>query len=115
MNIIIITVGHYAQRAATGTAYSMKNITSETHEEITRLFHEIEQFSLEHIPFDGVMGFWAAKNLGCWKASPTANDIDERTDVFVSMSSGLNVFLPVHNDIDFFTPPQQLLRGANRQ
>jgi hypothetical protein len=87
-----ITVGHYARRAATGTADSMKNITSGTHEEITRLFHTIERFSLQHIPFDEVMGFWAAKKLGCWKAFPTANDIDERTDVFASISSGLNVF-----------------------
>jgi hypothetical protein len=63
----------------------MKNITSETHEEITRLLHVIERFSLQHIPFDEVMDFWAAKNLACWNAFPTANDIDERTDVFASM------------------------------
>jgi hypothetical protein len=75
----------------------------------------IERFSLQHIPFDEVMGFWAAKNLGCWKAFPTANDIYERTDVFESISSGLNVFLPLHNNMDFFTPPPRLLRGANRQ
>jgi hypothetical protein len=60
-----IKVGHYAQRAATGTADSMKNITSETHEDIKRLFHVIEPFSLQHIPFDEVMGFWAAKKLVC--------------------------------------------------
>jgi hypothetical protein len=87
-----ITVGHYDRRSATGTADSMKNITSETHEEITRLFHAIEQFSLQHIPFDEVMGFWEATNLVCWKAFPTANDIYERTYVSASMSSGLNVF-----------------------
>jgi hypothetical protein len=96
-----ITVDHYARRAAIGTADSMKNITSENHEEITRLFHVIERFSLQHIPFDEVF-FWAAKKLGNWNAFPTANGNDEITDVFASMSSGLNVFLPIHNDIDFF-------------
>jgi hypothetical protein len=80
----------------------MKNITSETHEEITRLFHVIERFSLQLIPFDEVMGFWAAKKMGHWNAFPTANGNDERADVFGSMSYGLNVFLPVHNDMDFF-------------
>jgi hypothetical protein len=39
---------------------------------------------------------------GHWKAFPTENDNDKRTDVFASMSSGLNVFLPVHNNMDFF-------------
>jgi hypothetical protein len=97
-----ITVGNYARGAAIGTSDSMKNITSETHEEITRLFHVIEQFSLQHIPFDEVMGFWAAKKLRHWNRFPTANGNDERTNVFSSMSSGLNMFLPVHNDIDFF-------------
>jgi hypothetical protein len=58
-----ITVVHYAQRAAIGTADSMKNITSKTHEEITRVSNVIEQLSLEHIPFDEVMGFWTAQKL----------------------------------------------------
>lgn len=97
-----ITVGHYAKRAAPGTADSMKNITSIAHKEITRLFHVIERLSLEHIPFDEVQGFSAAKNMGGWKAFPTAKDMDKRTKVFASMSSGLNVFLPVHKDMDFF-------------
>jgi hypothetical protein len=39
----------------------MKKITSRTHEEITRLFYVIERLSLQHIPFDEVQGFWAAK------------------------------------------------------
>jgi hypothetical protein len=39
----------------------MSESSSKTHEEITTLFNVIEQFSLEHIPFDEVMGFWAAK------------------------------------------------------
>jgi hypothetical protein len=56
-------VGHYAQRAAMGTADSIKKITSETHKEITRLFEVIDRLSLQHIPFDEVMGFWAAKKL----------------------------------------------------
>jgi hypothetical protein len=64
-----ITVGHYDRRSATGTADSMKNITSETHEEITRFFHVIERFSLQHIPFDEVMGFWAAKKMDIGKHS----------------------------------------------
>jgi hypothetical protein len=110
-----ITVGHYYQRAAIGTADSMKNITSETHEGITRLFHVIERFSLQHIPFDEVMFFWAATKMGHWKSFPTANDNGERTDVFASMSSGLRIFLPVHNYMEFFTPPPRLLRGANRK
>jgi hypothetical protein len=58
-----ITVGHYAQRAAMGTADSIKNITLKTHKEITRLFEVIDPFSLQHIPFDEVMVFWAAKNM----------------------------------------------------
>jgi hypothetical protein len=70
----------------------MENITSETHEEITRLFHVIERFSLQHIHFYEVMGFWEAKKLGCWKSFPTANYINEKIYVFASMSSGLNVF-----------------------
>jgi dolichyl-phosphate-mannose--protein O-mannosyl transferase len=47
----------------------MKNITSKTHEEITRLFNVIEWFSLQHIPFDEVKGFWAAKKIGNWNHS----------------------------------------------
>jgi hypothetical protein len=58
--------------------------------------------SLEHIPFDEVQGLWAAKNMGGWKAFPTAKDTEKRTNVFASMSSGLNVFLPVDKDMDFF-------------
>jgi hypothetical protein len=96
-----ITVGHGAQRADIGTADSMKNITSETHKEITRLFNVIEKISLKHISFDEVMFFWAAKKLGNWNVFPTANGNDEITDVFASISSGLNVFLPVHNNMDF--------------
>jgi hypothetical protein len=97
-----ITVGHYSKRAASGTADSMKNITSIAHKEITRLFHAIERLSLGHIPFYEVQGFWAAKNMGGWKAFPTAKNMDKRTNVFASMSYGLNVFLPVHKDMDFF-------------
>jgi hypothetical protein len=87
-----ITFGHYARRAAPGTAYSMKQITSRTHEEITRLFRVIERLSLQHTPFDEVQGFLEAKKLGGWKAFPTAKYMDQRTDIFASMSSGLNVF-----------------------
>jgi hypothetical protein len=97
-----ITVGHYSKRAASGTADSMKNVTSIAPEEITRLFHAIERLSLEHIPFDEVQGLWAAKNMGGWKAFQTAKNMDKRTNVFASMSSGLNVFLPVHKDMDLF-------------
>jgi hypothetical protein len=107
-----ITVSHYARRAAPGTADSMKNITSETHEEITRLFCVLERLSLQHIPFDEVQGLWAAKNRGVWKAFPTAKDMDQRTDVFASMSSGLNAF-PLFTRIwIFFTLPPQLSIGA---
>jgi hypothetical protein len=80
----------------------MKNVTSIAHKEITRLFHVIERLSLEHIPFDEVQGLWVAKNMGGWKAFPTAKYMDKRTNVFASMSSTLNVFLPVHKDMDFF-------------
>jgi hypothetical protein len=105
-----ITVGHYAKRAAPGTADSMKNITSIAHKEITRLFHVIERLSLEHIPFDEVQGFWAPKNMGGWKAFPTAKDMDKRTNVFVSMLSGLNVLLIVHKDMDFFYATTTFIR-----
>jgi hypothetical protein len=40
--------------------------------------------------------------MGGWKAFPTAKDMDKITKFFASMSSGLNVFLPAHNDMDLF-------------
>jgi hypothetical protein len=40
--------------------------------------------------------------MGGWKAFPTAKDMDKRSIVFASMSSGLNIVLPVHKDMDFF-------------
>jgi hypothetical protein len=80
-----IKLGHYAKRAAPGTADSMNTITSIAHKEITRLFHVVEWLSLEHIPFDEVQGFWEAKNMGGWKAFPTPKDMDKRTKFFASM------------------------------
>jgi hypothetical protein len=56
-----ITVGHFAQTEATVTPDSMKNITSKTHEEITRLSNVIERLSVQHIPFDEVMFFGKPK------------------------------------------------------
>jgi hypothetical protein len=106
-----ITVGHCSRRAATGTADFMKNITSERHEEITRLFHVIERFSLQHIHFDEKMGFLAAKKLGCWNVFPTATYIDERTDVFAYMSSGLIFSLLDHNAKFFFSTTTVIKRG----
>jgi hypothetical protein len=54
------------------------------------------------------MGFWAV--LGHWNALPTANGNDEKTDVFASISSGLNVFLPVHNNMDFFNSTTTVIK-----
>jgi hypothetical protein len=107
-----ITATHYAKRATQGTADSMNNITSIAHTEITRLFNVIERLSLEHIPFDEVRGFWEAKNMGGWKAFPTAKDMDKRTNVVASLSSGLNVFYRFTRTWISFTLPPQLSRGA---
>jgi hypothetical protein len=53
--------------------------------------------------------------MGGWKAFPTAKDMDKITNVFASMSSGLNFFYRFTRTWIYFTLPQQLSRGAYRR